>query len=113
MVIRDEPAGDRTDDDRVIPDVIVFPEYFPEPERPEPPMRDIDDFGFLDILFETTTGIDSLSDEEIRKHVWYHDLWLEGGEDGKVNKHISNALYGDEATLSTRAIDYNRISDVE
>jgi hypothetical protein len=112
MVIRDPPAGARTDEDEVIPDVVVFPEYFPTPEEPEPPMRDLDDLHFLEVLFGTLIGEDSLYSDEVQKHIWFHKLEVEE-RSGKqiVTKEIHNA-YDDELTLTTRNIDFSRISDV-
>jgi len=36
MIIRDSPAGARTDEGEVIPDIVVFPERFPTPEETHP-----------------------------------------------------------------------------
>lgn len=112
MVIRDEPAGARTDDGRVIPDVVVFPEQFPTPSEPGPPMRDPEDLHFLEVLYETLVGEADLSADEVQKHLWLHELWLEG-ESGEyeVGKEIYNA-YDEVIGLRTRSIDYERISDV-
>jgi hypothetical protein len=112
MVIRDEPAGARTDDGEVIPDVVLFPERFPTPENPEPPLRDPDEFHFLDIFFETLIGESDLDSEPVRKHLWYHELWLEERASGyRVEKNVYNS-YDDDIRLRTQGIDYSRISDV-
>lgn len=110
MVIRDEPAGARTDEGRVIPDVVVFPEQFPTPSEPDPPMRDPDDLHFLEVLYETLIGEADLSADEVQKHLWLHELRLEEGS-GDVHKEIYNA-YDEDIGLRTRSIDYERISDV-
>lgn len=112
MVIRDEPAGARTETGRVIPDLVVFPERFPTPDAPEPSMRNVSDFHFGEVLYDTLTGDDDLTRERNRKHIWFHDLSLRPTEDGYVvEKYIYNA-YDEDITLTTQSIDYSRISEV-
>jgi len=112
MVNRDEPAGARTDDGRVIPDVIVFPEYFPTPTEPDPPLQNLDDLHFLEVLYDTLIGEDDLYSETVQKHLWFHELRLQEKSGGHVvQKHIYNA-YDSSITLSTQSIDYERISEV-
>ncbi|WP_440007698.1 hypothetical protein [Halomicrococcus sp. SG-WS-1] len=112
MVIRDPPAGARTDDGRVIPDIVVFPEAFPTPENPDPPLRDLADLRFAEVLYETLIGESDLTHLDIQKHTWFHDLQLqETGDDYRVEKDIYNA-YDNSIQLRTRNIDYSRISDV-
>ncbi|MFC6755869.1 hypothetical protein ACFQER_03045 [Halomicroarcula sp. GCM10025894] len=112
MIIRDPPAGARTDDGDVIPDIVVFPQSFPTPTNPNPPMRDLDELRFAEVLYETLIGEDDLTSEVVQKHIWFHDLEIVGGADGhRVKKSIYNA-YDNSIRLSTRSIDYSRISDV-
>ena len=108
MVIRDPPAGARTNEGDVIPDIIVFPKQFPSPENPEPEMRSLDDLRFAEILYEILIGESSLDVEEIQKHIWFHEMTL---SEEYVEKDIYNA-YNNEIRLGTRNIDYSRISDV-
>jgi hypothetical protein len=108
MVIRDPPAGARTEEGDVIPDIIVFPERFPSPKNPNPEMRDVEDLRFAEILYETLIGEDSLYSEDIKKHIWFHEMTL---SEGRIEKDIYNA-FDSEIRLRTRSIDYTRISDV-
>jgi hypothetical protein len=112
MVIRDEPAGARTDEGRVIPDIVVFPTRFPTPNDPEPPLRSLNNFHFLEILFETLIDETDLYSEGVQKHLWYHELWLKEQSSGyRVEKNVYNS-YDNDITLRTQGIDYSRISDV-
>ena len=108
MVIRDPPAGAVTDDDAVIPDVVVFPEQFPSPTAPDPSLPDFDDLHFAEVLFDVLTGVDDLHDGTVKKHIWWHDLAY---TDGRIDKNIWNA-WDEDITLTTQSIDYSRISDV-
>jgi len=112
MIIRDPPAGARTDDGHVIPDVVVFPSNYPSPANPTPKMPSLDDLDFIDILFEVTSGIKNVSSEEGRKHIWWHEMEYRDDNSGKIDKRIYNAA-DEEIRLQTRPIDYSRISDVE
>lgn len=67
MVVHDEPAGARTAAGDVIPDLVIFPEQFPTPDIPEPAMRDVNDFHFGEVLYETLVGDESLDSEEQQK----------------------------------------------
>lgn len=112
MIIRDPPAGARTDEDEVIPDIVVFPEQFPSPANTHPPMRDLDDLDFAEALYLTLIGQNNLHSTTVQKHVWFHDLYLEDTGDGyQVEKNIYNA-YDDDIQLRTQSIDYSRISSV-
>lgn len=108
MVVRDPPAGAVTDDDRVIPDVVVFPEQFPTPANPNPQIPNLDDLHFTEILFEVLTGIRDLQNETVKKHIWWHDLTYNSG---KIDKSIYNA-WDESIALTTQSIDFSRISDV-
>lgn len=110
MVVRDEPAGARTDEGKVIPDVIVFPEEFPTPTNPNPSLPDIDDLEFAQIIFQTLTGNGDLHSDEIQKHIWWHELDYRPSEE-KIDKRIYNA-YDNSITLTTQSIEFERISDV-
>lgn len=113
MIIRDPPAGAVTDDDRVIPDVVVFPTEFPTSNNPDPDMPDLDDLHFAEILFDVLTDNGDLHDAEVKKHIWWHDLQYRDDSNGsKIDKEIHNA-YDESITLTTRSIEYSRISDVE
>lgn len=113
MIIRDPPAGAVTDDDQVIPDLVVFPTEFPTPSHPNPEMPDLDDLHFAEILFEVLTGNGDLEDDEVKKHIWWHDLQYQEDDSGaKIDKEIHNA-YDESITLQTQSIEYSRISDVE
>jgi hypothetical protein len=110
MVNRDEPAGARTDEGDVIPDVILFPEHFPDPQTPEPSMQDPANLEFLRILYDTLIGKSDLSDEEIQKHIWLHELQVsQENNQYVVDKEIYN-YYDNSITLSNRRIDYSRTS---
>lgn len=112
MVIRDPPAGARTDEGEVIPDIVVFPEYFPTPNDPHPPMRNLDDLHFAEALYQALINQSDLYSEKVQKHIWFHDLHLEDTDDGsRIQKNIYNA-YNNEIKLQTRSIDYSRISNV-
>lgn len=111
MIIRDPPAGARTDNGRVIPDVIVFPNEYPSPNNPGPEMPELDDLHFAEVLFEVTTGVGDLDDEQCLKHIWWHEMHYDGRDSGKIEKNLYNA-YDNSIGLQTRAIDYSRISDV-
>jgi hypothetical protein len=112
MVIRDPPAGARTDEGEVIPDIVVFPKYFPTPDDTRPPMRDLDDLYFAKALYQTLIGERDLYDTTVQKHIWFHDLYLESIDGGyRVEKDIYNA-YDNNIQLRTRSIDYSRISNV-
>lgn len=111
MIIRDPPAGARTEDGRVIPDVVIFPSEYPSPENPKPEMPSLDDLDFIDILFEVTAGIEDASSGEGKKHIWWHEMeYRDNG--GKIQKQIYNAA-DETISLQTHSIDYSRISDVE
>lgn len=112
MVIHDPPAGARTDGGDVVPDVVVLPEHFPTLDSPDPPMRDVNSMDFVQVLYETTIGESDLDSELVRKHLWFHDLWLEDPDEKIVGKEIYNAHYGHDLTLTTRSIDLDRISEV-
>ncbi|WP_049923126.1 hypothetical protein [Halopiger djelfimassiliensis] len=111
MIIRDPPAGARTENGRVIPDVVVFPNEYPSPDNPDPEMPALDDLHFAEVLFEVTTGIGDLNDEQCLKHIWWHEMHYDSRDGGKIDKNIYNA-YDDGIELRTQAIDYSRISDV-
>ncbi|WP_049929107.1 hypothetical protein [Halopiger goleimassiliensis] len=111
MIIRDPPAGARTENGRVIPDVVVFPNKYPSPSNPDPEMPTLDDLHFAEILFKVTTGIGDLNDEQCLKHIWWHEMHYDGRNGGKIDKNIYNA-YDENIELQTRSIDYSRISDV-
>ncbi|GAA0290141.1 hypothetical protein [Halarchaeum salinum] len=111
MVVRDEPAGARTDDGKVIPDVIVFPTEFPTPDNPQPEMPAVDDIEFARVIFKTLTGNGDLHSEEIQKHIWWHELEYRAAEE-KIDKRIYND-YDNNITLTTQSIEFERISDVE
>jgi hypothetical protein len=111
MVVRDEPAGARTDEGNVIPDVIVFPEEFPMPDNPKPAMPNIDDLEFARIIFKTLTGNSNLRSAELQKHIWWHELEYRQ-EEGKIDKNIYNS-YDNKITLTTHSIEFERISDIE
>lgn len=75
-------------------------------------MRDVSDFRFGEVLYDTLTGDGNLERERNRKHIWFHDLSLRPTEDGYVvEKYIYNA-YDEDITLTTQSIDYSRISEV-
>jgi hypothetical protein len=112
MIVRDPPAGAVTNDDRVIPDVIVFPTQFPTPDNPDPNMPDLDDLHFAEVLFEVLTGVGDIHSETVQKHIWWHDLTYRDVDGGKIKKDIRNA-WDETITLGTHSIDYSRISDVE
>lgn len=113
MIIRDPPAGARTDNGDVIPDVVVFPQHFPTPQNPNPDQRSLDDFDFLSILFEVLTGDGDVFSEQNQKHIWWHNLeyTTEDGE-GVIKKNIYNA-HNNDIQLSTHTIKFDRISDVQ
>lgn len=113
MIIHDPPAGAVTDEGDVIPDVVVFPSEFPSPSNPDPEMPTIDNLHFAEILFEVLTGIGDLHEEEIKKHIWWHDLqYRDGDGSGKIDKEIYNA-FDESIELQTLSIEFSRISDVE
>lgn len=111
MIIRDPPAGARTENGRVIPDVVVFPEEYPSPANPNPEMPALGDLHFAEILFDVTTGVADLEQEQCMKHVWWHEMDYDERDGGKIDKEIYNA-YDEEIRLQTQSIDYSRISDV-
>ena len=111
MVIRDEPAGAITDDGRVIPDLIVFPEQFPSPENPDPEMPSLDDLHFGELLYDVLIDNDDLHDEQVRKHIWWHELHYRPEDGGTVDKKIYNA-FDESIELTTHSIDFERISEV-
>ena len=111
MIIRDQPAGARTENGRVIPDVVVFPDEYPSPSNPDPEMPALDDLQFIEVLFEVTTDIRDLDDERCLKHIWWHEMQYDGRNGGKIDKNIYNA-YDESIELQTQSIDYSRISDV-
>lgn len=112
MIIRDPPAGARTENGRVIPDVVVFPTEYPSPANPDPEMPVLADLHFAEILFEITTGVGDLEDEQCLKHIWWHEMHYDDRDGGKIDKKIYNA-YDNGIELRTQAIDYSRISDVD
>ncbi|AXR82105.1 hypothetical protein [Natrarchaeobaculum sulfurireducens] len=113
MIIRDPKAGARTDDNKVIPDVVVFPKQFPSPENPSPEFPDLDDIELLGILYEVMTGNGDVYSEQNQKHIWWHDLeYVNQNGEGRVEKEIYNA-YDNSISLITQAIHFDRISDVE
>ncbi len=111
MIIRDPPAGARTENGRVIPDVVVFPIEYPSPSNPDPEMPALDDLDFAEVLFEVTTDVGNLENEQCLKHIWWHDMYYDSREGGKIDKSIYNG-YDENIELSTRPVDYSRISDV-
>jgi hypothetical protein len=108
MIIRDPPAGAVTTDGSIIPDVVVFPEEFPSPNSPNPDLPNLEDIHFAEVLFDVLTGIKNLSNETVKKHIWWHDLTY---NDGRIEKDIWNA-WNEDLTLTTHSIEYSRISDV-
>jgi hypothetical protein len=112
MIIRDPPAGAITDDDRVIPDVVVFPNEFPSPSNPTPDMPELDDLHFAEVLFDVLTGHGDLHEEEVRKHIWWHNLQYRDRDSGIIQKEIHNE-YDSSITLTTQSIKYSRISNVQ
>ena len=111
MIIRDPPAGARTEDGRIIPDVVIFPNEYPSPSNPDPEMPELGDLQFIEVLFEVTIDIHDLTDDQCLKHIWWHEMHYDGRNGGKIDKNIYNA-YDDSIELQTHAIDYSRISDV-
>jgi len=111
MIIRDPPAGARTETGRVIPDVVVFPTEYPSPENPTPAMPSLDELHFAELLFDVTTGNDDITTEQCLKHVWWHEMSYEDRNGGKIEKEIYNA-YDTSIRLQTQTIDFSRISDV-
>lgn len=110
IVNHDEPAGARTDDGDVIPDVIVFPEQYPSPDVPNPSMPSLDELHFAEVVFDTLIGTSDLEESVVKKHIWWHELeYIPDGR--KVGKNIYNA-YDNDISLRTRAIDFERISEV-
>lgn len=112
MVIRDEPAGARTEEGRVIPDVVVFPEYFPTPENPDPPLRNPKDLHFIEVLYDTLAGEGKMDKPEIRRHIWQHDLRIRPDSDGYLVKKSIWNWHNPSIKLKTQSIDYQRISQV-
>lgn len=113
MVIRDEPAGAVTDDGKVIPDIVVFPREYPTPENPHPAMPRLEELPAVELLFETLTGTGDLQNEELNKHIWWHELhYSSSSGSGQIEKNIYNC-YHESIRLGTRSIDYERISNVE
>lgn len=112
MVNRDEPAGARTPSGQVIPDVAVFPEYFPTLSEPNPPLQDLDALHIVEVLYDTLIGEGDLYSDSVQKHLWFHELRLEEKTGGHVvKKDIYNA-YDNDIKLQTQSIDYERISEV-
>lgn len=111
MIIRDPPAGARTKNGRVIPDVVVFPTEYPSPESPDPSMPELTELEFVEILFKITTGVDGIESDRCRKHIWWHEMQYSSQDGGKIKKNIYNE-YDNSIALQTRPIDYSRISDV-
>lgn len=111
MIIRDPPAGARTENGRVIPDLVVFPNEYPSPKNPDPEMPTLEDLHFAEILFKVTTGIGDLEEEQCLKHIWWHEMQYKDQNGRKIEKDIYNA-YDQDVRLQTRGIDYSRISDV-
>ena len=112
MVIRDPPAGARTSEGKVIPDIVVFPESFPTPSNTNPQMRELDELRFAEILYETLIGEGDLYSETVQKHIWFHSMeMVDTGGGYRIDKDIYNA-YDNDIGLRTRSIDYSRISDV-
>ena len=112
MIIRDPPAGARTADGRVIPDIIIFPSEYPSPTTPAPEMPSLDNMEFLNILFEITAGIETVSSELAKKHIWWHEMEYRDDTGEKIYKKIYNAA-DESIRLRTQPIDYSRISNVE
>lgn len=110
IINRDKPAGAITDDGRVIPDVIVFPREFPSPSNPDPEMPSLNELHFAEVLYDVLIDNDDLQDDEVKKHIWWHELQYRE-EDGKVGKKLYNA-YDESITLTTHSIDFERISEV-
>ncbi len=111
MIIRDPPAGARTENGRVIPDVVVFPNEYPSPDNPDPELPVLNDLNFAEVLFEVTTGVGDLTNQQCLKHIWWHDMYYDDRNGGKIHKTIYNA-YDENIELGTRPVDYSRISDV-
>lgn len=111
MIVRDPPAGARTEDGRVIPDLIIFPEAYPSPNNPSPEMPDLDDIHFAETLFEVTAGVEDIDDSQCQKHIWWHEMEYDPRDGGTIDKNIYNA-YEPNIQLRTKSIDYSRISDV-
>ncbi|WP_244510195.1 hypothetical protein [Natronobacterium texcoconense] len=111
MIIRDPPAGARTENGRVIPDVVVFPNEYPSSDNPDPELPSLDEIHFAEILFKITTDVGDLQDEQCLKHIWWHEMQYDERDGGKIDKNIYNA-YDNSITLQTQAIDYSRISEV-
>lgn len=111
MVVRDPPAGARTDDGRVVPDLVVFPVAYPTPDDPSPEMPTLEDLHFAELLFDVTTGVGDLESEQCSKHIWWHELHYDDRDGGTIDKEIYNA-FDEDIRLQTQPIDYSRISDV-
>jgi len=111
MIIRDPPAGARTNDGYVIPDVVVFPNQYPSPNNPSPAMPEIEDLRFAEILYDVTIKNGDLNSPQCRKHIWWHEMNYNDQSGGIIEKYIYNA-YNDSIVLRTQAIDYSRISDI-
>jgi hypothetical protein len=110
MIVRDPPAGARTEDGRVIPDIVVFPTEYPSPGNPSPEIPSLDDLNFINILLKITAGLEDASSEAGKKHIWWHEMeYTDDG--GKIHKQIYNAA-DESIRLRTQPIDYSRISDV-
>lgn len=113
MVIRDPPSGARTDDNQVIPDVVVFPEQFPTPANRKPDLPAVTDIALLEIVFDVLTGDGNVNSEQNRKHLWWHELeYVERQSSAVVEKEIYNA-YDEDITLPTQTVQFERISDVQ
>ncbi|WP_418282168.1 hypothetical protein [Halorubrum sp. DTA98] len=111
MIIRDPPAGAVTDEGSVIPDVVVFPNEFPSPSNPSPDLPELDDLYFAEVLFDVLTKYGDLNDDEVRKHIWWHNLQYRDRDGGMIEKEIYNE-YNNSITLTTHSIQFSRISDV-
>lgn len=112
-VVRDPIAGAELDGDH-IPITALHPVEYPHFENVDPELPELDDIPLIETIYDILLGRDDLTEDVIKKQIWFHDLRLVdiSDEDNDltdlwVRKDFYNAWDHDITLRSQRIECYN------